>query len=82
VQAGKSLLKNEYDESVGVDEALKLAVKVLVKTMDATSASADKLEFCVLTREGDKCVQRILPGQEVTQIIDEVNTAAASEGDE
>lgn len=81
-QAGKSLLKNEYDESVGVEEALKLAVKVLVKTMDATSASADKLEFCVLTREGDKCVQRILPGQEVTQIIDEVNTAAASEGDE
>ena len=29
------------------------AFKVLIKSMDSTTASADKLEFCVLSREGE-----------------------------
>jgi 20S proteasome subunit alpha 3 len=49
-QAGKSLLKTDYDpDSKGelptMEEALKLDVKVLNKTMDATLASLDKMEL-------------------------------------
>lgn len=34
-----------------LDDALKLAVKVLSKTMDSTSLDHEKLEFATLTRE-------------------------------
>jgi 20S proteasome subunit alpha 3 len=41
-QAATSLLKQDYSDEFNVQEALKLAVKVLSKTMDSTALSADK----------------------------------------
>jgi len=81
-QAGKSLLKTEYEEGLSTAAALKLAVKVLVKSMDATTATADKLEFCTLSQEGGKVVQRILPEADVGKIIAEVLAEEAAKGDE
>lgn len=52
-QAGKSLLKNEYEEGLDLDQGLKLATKVLLKTMDATAATSDKFEFAVLSASPD-----------------------------
>merc|ERR1711879_447253 len=49
-QAATSLLKQDYSDEFSVQEALKLAVKVLSKTMDSTALSPDKLEFSVLRR--------------------------------
>lgn len=80
-QAGKGLLKNEYEEGIQVSAALKLAVKVLIKSMDSTTASADKLEFCILSREGDTVSQRILPEADISKIIEEVKAENAAEGD-
>mmetsp|Transcript_3 Transcript_3/g.5 ORF Transcript_3/g.5 Transcript_3/m.5 type:complete len:250 (+) Transcript_3:28-777(+) len=80
-QAGKNLLKNDYEENLTIDAAMKLAVKVLVKSMDATTASADKLEFCIMTTDGDKVIQRIVPEADVTKILEEVALETASEGD-
>mmetsp|Transcript_68877 Transcript_68877/g.192399 ORF Transcript_68877/g.192399 Transcript_68877/m.192399 type:complete len:250 (+) Transcript_68877:77-826(+) len=80
-QAGKGLLKNEYEETATVSDALKLAAKVLQKTMDATSATAEKVEFMVLTKEGGKLVQRILPESETTAVLAAVAADASNEGD-
>lgn len=89
-QAGKSLLKSEYktgEEAEGsipdVQEALKLAVKVLNKTMDGTTAAAaaEKMELYTMTLETGSCKHHILNKEEAQQVIDAVEAEAASAGD-
>jgi 20S proteasome subunit alpha 3 len=94
-QAGKSILKSDYlkkkdgdmdeeePEIPDLDEALKLAVKVLNKTMDGTgSAAAEKMELFTMTLdETKKCVHRILTKQEAQDVIDSVEQEAAAAGD-
>lgn len=91
-QAGKSLLKSEYktgdeegeESSIpDVKEALKLAVKVLNKTMDGTTAAAaaEKMELYSMTLENGECVHKILNKEEAQKVIDEVEAEAASAGD-
>lgn len=91
-QAGKSLLKAEYktgeeeDENTtmpDVQEALKLAVKVLNKTMDGTTmgAASEKMELYTMTLDGDACVHRILNKAEAQKVIDAVEAEGASAGD-
>lgn len=70
-----------------VNEALRLAVKVLNKTMDATATSPEKMELFTMTLEdvdgsGNKqCVHKILNKEETQKIIDEVEADAATAGD-
>jgi 20S proteasome subunit alpha 3 len=90
-QAGKSLLKSEYkigetetDESIpDVQEALKLAVKVLNKTMDGTTAAAaaEKMELYTMTLDNGECVHNILNKVQAQAVIDAVEAEAASAGD-
>jgi len=97
-QAGKSLLKAEYkiggegstdkekeDASIpDVEEALKLAVKVLNKTMDGTTAAAaaEKMELYTMTKnETGGCVHHILNQDEASKVIDAVEAESASAGD-
>ena len=89
-QAGKSLLKAEYktgeeeEESIpDVQEALKLAVKVLNKTMDGTTigAASEKMELYTMTLEDGACVHRILNKAEAQKVIDAVEADGASAGD-
>jgi len=92
-QAGKSLLKAEYkiegDEGEegsipDVEEALKLAVKVLNKTMDGTTAAAaaEKMELYTMTKnENGECVHHILNQEEASKVIDAVEAESASAGD-
>lgn len=93
-QAGKSLLKNEYggkedssDTEMKVEgemkmpylkDALKLAVKVLNKTMDATATSSDKMELFTMTLEDGECVHRVLSAEETQKVIDDVEAETAS----
>jgi 20S proteasome subunit alpha 3 len=85
-QAGKSILKTDYrsggDDDVDtsnipdVQGALRLAVKVLNKTMDGTgAAAAEKMELFTMTLkgEGDK--------KETQDIINAVEAESASSGD-
>ena len=44
------MLKTEYNSEMDIDAALKLAVKVLSKTMDTTTPSSEKMEFFTLRR--------------------------------
>lgn len=90
-QAGKSLLKSEYktgdekeEESIpDLQEALKLAVKVLNKTMDGTTAAAaaEKMELYSMSLENGECVHHILNKTEAQKVIDAVEAEAASAGD-
>jgi len=97
-QAGKSILKTEYkkspeegkmeedDEDAGipdVQEALRLAVKVLNKTMDGTgAAAAEKMELFTMTLDKNKdCVHHILTKKEAQDVIDAVEADSAAAGD-
>ncbi|CAJ1966747.1 unnamed protein product [Cylindrotheca closterium] len=89
-QAGKSLLKTEYktgeeaEESIpDLQEALKLAVKVLNKTMDGTTsaAAAEKMELYTMSMEDGECAHNILNKVEAQKVIDAVEAESASAGD-
>lgn len=87
VNSGSSEEKQQEDEDVApptVEEALKLAVKVLNKTMDGTTAAAaaEKMEIYTMTRdENGCCVHHILNKEEAAKVIDEVEAESASAGD-
>jgi 20S proteasome alpha/beta subunit len=88
-------LKNEYggktdDSEMKVEgeikmpdlkEALRLAVKVLNKTMDATATTSDKLELFTMTFEDGECVHKVLSAQETQKVIDDVAAESSSAGD-
>jgi len=52
-QAAQSILKSDYKEDFTLSQAIQLAIKVLSKTMDSTTLSAEKLEFATLTKRAD-----------------------------
>ncbi|CAB3407256.1 unnamed protein product [Caenorhabditis bovis] len=68
-QAAVSLLKQEY-KSPDLEEAKKLAIKVLWKTLDVKLAS-EKVEMAVLKRVDGKTVLEELSTKEVDQLIAE-----------
>ncbi|CAD5208929.1 unnamed protein product [Bursaphelenchus xylophilus] len=68
-QAAVSLLKQEY-KSPTLEEATKLAMKVLSKTLDV-KLSADKIEMATLTRKDGKTLISELTTDEVTRLIKE-----------
>eukprot|EP00127_Corallochytrium_limacisporum_P001436 Clim_evm58s55 gene=Clim_evmTU58s55 len=70
-QAAQSILKAEYKEDCSLEDALKLTIKVLRKTMDSTSLSAEKLEFATLTRKDEKCTFEMLSEKRVQEMLDQ-----------
>lgn len=52
-QAGKSILKTDYTENNTIDQNLKIAVKILIKTMDSTTPSPERIELSVMQKEED-----------------------------
>mmetsp|Transcript_11595 Transcript_11595/g.13322 ORF Transcript_11595/g.13322 Transcript_11595/m.13322 type:complete len:259 (+) Transcript_11595:271-1047(+) len=71
-QNATTILRKEYAEDMSIDDAVQLAVKVLHKTMDTATPSAEKIEFTILKKvEGsDKLVQEILKENEVQKHLD------------
>merc|ERR1712054_293929 len=74
--SAQSMLKQEYQDGINLHAAQLLAIKVLSKTMDSTSLSADKLEFAVLDKDG----YRLLQEADLQKLLDEAelqtNTAS------
>lgn len=69
-QTAQSILKSQYKDNMSATEAMDLTVKVLCKTLDSTSLSADKLEFAVLQfREEYGPKVRILTTAEVDTLM-------------
>eukprot|EP00804_Cyclotella_cryptica_P026042 CCRYP_019303-RA/>CCRYP_019303-RA protein AED:0.03 eAED:0.03 QI:49/1/1/1/1/1/2/352/269 len=73
---------SEEVEMPDVAEALRLAVKVLNKTMDGAVASPEKLElFTMSLDEEGNCVHKILNAKESAAVIAEVEAETATSGD-
>jgi len=76
--------EEESSEIPDIDGALRLAVKVLNKTMDGTgAAAAEKMELFTMTLDpetGD-CVHHILTKKEAQRVVDAVEAESASAGD-
>lgn len=74
---------DETETIPNVDEALRLAVKVLNKTMDGTgAAAAEKMELFTMTLNDKKeCVHHILTKTEAQKVIDAVEAESAPAGD-
>jgi len=58
-QAATSLMKQEYkEETISLDKALQLAVKVLTKTCDSTTLTPDKFDIATITCVDGKVVYK------------------------
>lgn len=70
--AAKNLLKADYSDDMTVEKALKLAVKVIGRSMDTTAPSPDKMEFSTFTRTEDgKLVHHFLTEAQAKKLLDE-----------
>jgi 20S proteasome subunit alpha 3 len=82
---GNSILKADYklDAPPSLDEACKLALKVLGKTMDTATPTSDKLEFVTVTRDQatGRVVQHTFDKQELEALLKTVNFEQAASGD-
>ena len=82
--ATEEKVAEEEDQMVlpTTDEALRLAVKVLNKTMDASATSAEKMELFYMTLSSDgQCVHKILSADETQKIIQEMESQSLPSGD-
>jgi 20S proteasome subunit alpha 3 len=68
-QAAQSILKTDYKEDGSMEDALMLAVKVLSKTMDTTTPSAEKLEIATVTREDGEVRYRVYGRDELKELL-------------
>jgi len=77
-QAAQSILKTDWKPEFKIKDAVKLAIKVLSKTMDSTSLTADKLDFSTLTRDArGKIVWREIPDKDLQPLLLETVTENA-----
>jgi len=74
--AAQSVLKSDYAEDITLEAALALATKVLMKTMDSTTLTSDKLELAKVYVEGGE-VKYALCGKEELDTLCEAATAKA-----
>lgn len=67
------ILQTDYDENMSLDQAMKLVLKVLSKTMDSTTLSPEKVEISTLTMKGDQVEFKIYEDTELKPILESVN---------
>jgi len=73
-QAASSILKTDYKPDITLKDAIQLAIKILSKTMDSTTLSAEKLEFSTLTKDDkDQVIYRVLTNKDVDQLLKDAN---------
>jgi len=67
-----TIMKKEWTADLTLEDAQKLAVKILSKTMDSTSLSPEKLDFATLVRDEKtgEIVFRGLLDSEVKKVVD------------
>jgi len=68
-QNAQSTLKSDYEEDMKFDDALKLGVKVLSKTIDTSSPTVDTLEFSTLTLKNGKVKYHIFTKAELKKLL-------------
>lgn len=79
-QAGKSILKSDYSENNTINQNLKIAAKILTKTMDSATPSPERIELSVLRKDEDgTLVHHTLTSAEVQVLLDEIQKEIEAE---
>lgn len=76
-----SLLKQDYKEDIGLEDALELAVKVLSKTMDSTTLDHEKVEIATITysEELKQPIAHILTHKELDALLEKCGVSKKPE---
>lgn len=74
--SAQSILKQEFNEDLTLEQAKDLAIKVLSKTMDTTTLTSEKLEFATLQLKDDKPVHQIYSSKEIEELLKQHAEAA------
>jgi 20S proteasome subunit alpha 3 len=78
--AATSALQSDYKEDLSLDDALRLVLRVLKKSMDSTNLSIDKVELATLSLDENlNPVFKILDDAHIKPILDAVNEDQAAE---
>lgn len=74
-QAAQNILKQDFKDEITLEEAVKLIIKVLSKTMDSTTLSPEKIELSTVRRDegNDEVLFHIYEDAELTPLLDAVN---------
>jgi len=79
-QAGKGILKTDYKPENTVEENLKVAVKILLKTMDSATPGPERIELSTLRKDAEGAVQHYtLTDAEVLKFIEVIQAELESE---
>lgn len=79
-QAGKSILKTDFSENNTLQQNLRVAVKILLKTMDSTAPSAERIELSLLQRTASGVLEhRTLSDAEVGTLITDIQAEVEKE---
>ena len=71
-----TVLKSDYDEDISLEKALKLAVKVVAKTIDTHDP---KFEITYLTKGEHGLEQKELSDEEVKKFLEEIKAESEAE---
>ena len=72
-QSAQSSLKQYYDNDMSLNDGLKLAVKVLKKSLDKNKMNPDNIELFVLEKKEGELNQRFVKKDEIQKIIEVVD---------
>jgi len=76
-RAAQSILKSDYSEDMTLEAAKTLVVKVMSKSLDSTTLSAEKLEFATVTRSPEgEVVYEVTEAAEIDKLIAETDLTA------
>mmetsp|Transcript_1283 Transcript_1283/g.4753 ORF Transcript_1283/g.4753 Transcript_1283/m.4753 type:complete len:253 (+) Transcript_1283:90-848(+) len=77
-QSAEGVLRGDYKDDLSLEDGIKLAIKVLTKSMDSTALTADKLEVATISRDpATGAVTYTVQSEEALQPFCEEAVAAA-----
>ena len=78
-QSAQSSLKQYYENDMNLNDGLKLAVKVLKKSLDKNKMNPENVEIFVLEKKDDGVSQRFVKNDEIQKFIEIVDKEDAEE---
>jgi 20S proteasome subunit alpha 3 len=80
-QGATNILKQDYKEGLTIQDALKLIIKVLSKSMDSTTLTPEKVELATVTRneQTGQVVYQVYEAKELQPLLDSVNKETQEE---
>jgi 20S proteasome subunit alpha 3 len=68
-----SILQSDYKETLTLQEATKIVIKVLSKTMDSTTLAPEKVEMATIYKDGEQINFKIFEESDLKPLLDSVN---------